>query len=110
MSPCTTPLCLGNVTICTTQACSHGRLQGFQTKSDLAGIPSLQYVDDSTFFMEGSMEAVKNLSLILNLFANVPGLQINRGKSAVVYFGLSSEEEVQCSQALGTENMQLSIR
>ena len=62
----------------------------------------LQYADDTTFFIEGSVEEAKNLSTLLDLFADFWGLQINRAKSAFVGFSLAEEECLQCLEALGT--------
>ena len=87
---------------CTIQACSQGILKGFQTHCYPEGIQLLQYADDTTFFMEGSVEAARNLSTILDLFAHFSGLLISRAKSAFVGFGLTQEESLQCSKALGT--------
>ena len=96
--------------ICTTQACFHERLRGFHTISYSVGIPFFWYADYTNFSMEGSVEEAKNLSALLDLFVDVSGLKINRGKSIVVCFGLSSEEEVHCSQALGTKTTELPMR
>ena len=40
-----------------------------------AGIAFLQYAYDSTFFMEGSVEEVENLSTQLDIFSECSGLQ-----------------------------------
>ena len=48
------------------------------------------------------MEEARNLSTILDLFADFFGLQINRAKSAFVGFELTHEESLQCLEALGT--------
>ena len=63
------------------QACARGNLKGFHTPSQPSGIPLLQYVDDTVLFMEGSVEEAKNLSALLDVFANCSGLCLNRGKS-----------------------------
>ena len=88
--------------MCTIQACLQGMLRGYQTRSYLEGIPLLQYVNDTMFFMEGSMEEAKNLSTLLDLFADVSGLQINHSKLAFMDFGLTHEERFQGLKALGT--------
>ena len=84
------------------QACASGSLKGFQTHSQPLGIPLLQYADDTLFFMEGSMEEAKNLSTLLDIFAYCSGFRLNREKSEFTGFGLSQDEESQCSRALGT--------
>ena len=47
------------------------------------------------------MEEARNLSTLLNLFANFSGLQVNCAKLALVGFGQTHEEGLQCSEALG---------
>ena len=80
---------------CTIQAGSQGILRGFQTRCYLEGILLLQYVDDITFFMEGSVEEARNLSTILDLFTNFSSLQIYCAKSAFVGFELTQEESLE---------------
>ena len=86
-----------------------GSLKGFQTHSQLSGIPLLQYADDTMFFMEGSVEEAKNLSALLDVFANCSGLHLIREKSEFTGFGLSQGES-QCSRALSTPVGALPIR
>ena len=62
----------------------------------------LNYANDITIFMEGSVEEARNLSTLLDLFADFSSLQINQVESAFVKFGLTQEESLQCSEALGT--------
>ena len=49
--------------------------------SYIEGIPLLQYVDDTTFFMYGLVEEVRSLSTLLDLFIFFSGLQIIYAKS-----------------------------
>ena len=84
------------------QACARGSLKGFQIHSQPLGIPLLQYADDTMFFIEGSMEEAKNLSALLEVFADYSRLCLNREKSEFKGFRLSREEESLCSHALGT--------
>ena len=56
------------------------------------------------------MEEARNLSTLLDLFVNFLGLQINCAKSAFVGFDLTLEEELQCSEALGTPIKNLPMR
>ena len=56
------------------------------------------------------MEEVEDLLVLLDLFADRLGLEIIRGKSILACFGLSREEEAQCSHALGTEIKQLPMK
>ena len=48
------------------------------------------------------MEEARNLSTLLDLFADFSGLHINRTNSAFIGFGLAHEDGFQCSEALGT--------
>ena len=54
------------------------------------------------FLYEGLVEEAKNLSILLDLFSDFLGLQINRIKLAFLGFRLTQEEELKCSEALGT--------
>ena len=92
------------------QVCARGSLKSFQTHSQPLGIPLLQYADDTLFFMEGSVEEAKNLSALLDVFPDCSGLRLNREKSEFIGFGLSRDEEGQCSRALGTPMGTLPIR
>ena len=66
------------------------------------GIPLLQKVDDTMFFIEGLVEEARNLSTLVDLLMDFSGLLINCVKSAFLGFGLAQEEELQSSKALGT--------
>ena len=102
LAPLLFVLAVDALTTCTTLACSQAVLGGFQTQSASAGIPLLQFAVDTTFFIEGLMEEARNLYALLELFADFSELQINCAKSALVGFGLTHEEGLQCSEALGT--------
>ena len=65
-------------------------------------IPLLRYADEIMFFIEGLVDEARNLSILLDLFVNFSGLQINHTKSAFVGFGQTHNEGIQCSEALGT--------
>ena len=95
--------------ICTEQLYIRGYLAGFQTSGLLGGIPLLQYADDTTFFLRGSTAAAHHVSIMLDIFSNFSGLQLNRGKSSVVDIGLSSEELVRVSAMLATPVTSLSL-
>ena len=66
------------------------------------GIPLLQYIDNTMFFIEGSIEEARNLSILLDLCTDFSGLQINCTKLGFSGFGLTHNEEMQYSEALGT--------
>ena len=61
-------------------------------------------------FHGGSVEEAKNLSTLLDLLVDLSGLQINRAKLAFMGFGLTQEESLKCSEALGTPIGSLPIR
>ena len=100
ISPSTIIICLGYG--CASHMHDPSMLRGLQTQCYPEGIPLLQYADDTKFFTEGFVEEARHLSTILDLFADFSGLQINRAKSDFVGFGLTQEESLQCSEALGT--------
>ena len=74
------------------------------------GIPLLQYTDDITVFIEVSVEETKELSTLSDIFVDFWELQINRTQSAFLGFGLTQEEELQCSEALGTPSGSLPMQ
>jgi hypothetical protein len=51
------------------------------------GVFTLQYVDDTIFFMEHDLQNALNMKLILCIFEQLSGLKINFHKSEVFYFG-----------------------
>ena len=101
---------MDTLAFCTTRLCSRGHLLGFQTTSISGGIPLLQYADDTTFFIQGSEIAARTLSLMMEVFTDFSGLQLNRAKSAIVGFGLAAEELSCCAKILATPIGTLSIR
>ena len=103
-------LAVDALAVCTLQVCSHGALTGFQSASLPDGIPLLQYADDTTFFIQGSMEAAQILLIMMDIFSDFSGLRLNRAKSTFVGFGLSEEEMRSCSQILATPIGVLPIR
>ena len=56
------------------------------------------------------MEEAKNLSALLDVFADCSGLRLNREKSEFMGFVLSQDEESQCSGTLGTPMGTMPIR
>ena len=103
-------LAVDTLAFCTTRLCSRGYLSGFQTTSFPGGIPLLQYADDTTFFIQGSEIAAHTLSLMMEVFTDFSGLQLNRAKSMIVGFGLSSEELSRCAEILATPIETLPLR
>ena len=95
-------LAVDALAVCTSQVCLHGALSGFQSPSLSGGIPLLQYVDDTTFFIQGSTETAQTLLIMMDIFSDFSGLRLNRAKSTLVGFGLSAEELSGSSQILET--------
>ena len=62
---------------CTLRFCDQDLQKGYQTASYSRDIPILQYADDITSFIMGSVEEARNLSTLLDLFTNFSSLQIN---------------------------------
>ena len=110
LAPLLFVLAMDALVTCMTLACLQGMFRGFQTQSSLAVIPLLQYADDTTFFIEGSVEEARNLFTLLVLFVNFSGLQINCVKSNLVGFSLTHEEGLQCLEALRTPIGSLPMR
>ena len=59
---------------------------------------------------KGRWRKAKNLSALLDVFADCSGLRLNRKKSEFTGVGISQDEESQCSRALGTPMGTLPIR
>ena len=85
-------MAVDTLALCMMRLCSRGHLSGFQTTSIPGGIPLLQYAGDTTFFIQGSEIAARTLSMMIDVFTDFSGLQLNQAKSTVVGFGLSTEE------------------
>ena len=103
-------LAVDALTVCTLQVCLRGALTGFQLASLPDGISLLQYANDTTFFIQGSMAATQTLSIMMDIFSDFSGLRLNRAKSIFVEFGLSEEEMSGYSQILATPIRVLPIR
>ena len=103
-------LVVDTLAFCTTRLCSRGHLSSFQTASIPGGIPLLQYADDTTFFIQGSETAAHTLSMMMDVFTDISGLQLNRAKSTVVGFNLSAEELSRCAETLASPIGTLPLR
>ena len=77
---------------------------GFLDGKHTEGIPLLQYADDTTFFIQGSETAARTLSMMMDVFTDLSGLQLNRAKSTVVDFSLSAKELSRCVEILAYTN------
>ena len=110
MAPLLFILAVDVLAVCTLQVCSHGALIEFHSACLLEGIPLLQYAENTTFFIQGSMAAAQTLSTIMDIFSDFSDLRLNRAKSTFVGFGLSEEEMSGCSQILAMPIGVLPIR
>ena len=68
------------------------------------GVSILQYADDTILFMEHDLEKALNMKLILCIFEQLPGLQINFYKSEIFCFGKAKEVEDQYRLLFGCES------
>ena len=59
------------------------------------GIISLQYADDTLFFLENKLEKANNLKWLLICFEQMSGMKINFDKSDLLTIGLE-ENEANC--------------
>ena len=103
-------MAVDTLAVCTERLYMGGMMSGFQTAGWPGGVPLLQYADDTIFFIEGSMEAAKRASALLDLFSNLSGLSLNKAKSTFIGFGMSSEEMSQCTYILSTPAGSLPIQ
>ena len=74
------------------------------------GIPLLQYAYDTMFLLEGTIEAAKHMSVMLDIFSYFSGLCLNRDKSTLVTFNMPEEEAARCLVILATLRESLPIR
>ena len=103
-------LAVDTLAFCTTRLCLRGHLLGFQMTSISGGIPLLQYADDTTFFIQGSEIAARTLSMMMEIFTDFSGLELNRAKSTIVGFELAAKELSRCAEILATPIGTLPIR
>jgi hypothetical protein len=57
------------------------------------GLSILQYADDTILFMEHNLDHAKNLKLVLNIFEQLSGLNINFHKSELYCYGAAKDSE-----------------
>ena len=70
-----------------------GKFTGLQLAQNL-NISHLLFVDDILIFCSGSVRDLRTLDDILKIFSKATGMDINVGKSTVIPFLLSREEEL----------------
>lgn len=64
------------------------------------GISYIQYVDDTVIMVDGSVQSIVNLKILLYCFEWLSGLKINFHKSEVFVFWCSREEEEEMANML----------
>ena len=67
------------------------------------GVSVLQYADDTIIFMEHDLAEARNMKLVLCLFEQLSGLEINFHKSELFCFGRANEEQEAYKQLFGCE-------
>jgi hypothetical protein len=58
------------------------------------GLSILQYVDDTTLFVEHNIDQARNIKLLLSAFEKMSGLKLNFHKSEIFCFGQAKDEEL----------------
>jgi hypothetical protein len=67
------------------------------------GVSILQYADDAILFMEHDVQKAVNMKLILCIFEQLSGLNINFHKNEIFCFGQAKAMEEQYKQIFGCE-------
>jgi hypothetical protein len=65
------------------------------------GLSILQYVNDTTLFMDRSLELAQNMKLLLVAFEQMSGLKINYHKNELFCIGEAKDHEVQYENLFG---------
>jgi hypothetical protein len=74
-----------------------GQVEGLIPHLVEGGVSVLQYADDTIIFLEHDLEKALNMKLILCIFEQLSGLNINFHKSELFCFGKAKEGSVQTS-------------
>lgn len=75
------------------KAVTKGHIKGVLDYLIPGGISHIQYADDTVIMVDGSVQSIRNLKLILYCFEWLTGLKINFHKSEVFVFGGSQQEK-----------------
>ena len=70
-----------------------GQVSGLIPRLVDGGVSILQYAEDTIIFMERDLEKALNMNLILCIFEQLSGLQINLHKSEIYCFGNAKDAE-----------------
>lgn len=65
-------------------------ITGFTLNTNSESNPLLQYVDDTTIFINYEVDAADNLKVIMFWFGQISGLQIDEKKSKIIPGGQAS--------------------
>ena len=103
-------LAADTLVMCTKRLCIRGYLAGFQTMGRPGGIPLLQYADDTTFFILGSIVAAHHIATMIDIFSDFSGLQLNKSTSSVIGIKLYAAEVARVSAVLATPVASFPIR
>jgi hypothetical protein len=76
------------------KAASVGLIRGLGEILVSRGVVSLQYADDTIFFVDKYEEKAENLKWILNYFDLMSGMRVNYHKSEVVPINIEQREEI----------------
>ena len=76
----------------------------------LGGISHIQYADDTVIMIDGSIQSVVNLKLILYCFEWLSGLKINYHKSDVYGFGMDQGEKGSRGEGVSGKHVKLQVR
>ena len=87
------------------QAQAQRLYKGFLVGSNKVEISTLQYVDDTIFFREATMENVRAIKAMLRAFELVSGLKINFVKSHFGAFGVPDQWKIMAANYLNCSLM-----
>src|SRR3954464_1486830 len=68
-----------------------GQVGGIVPQLVEGGVSVLQYADDTIIFMEHDLDKARNMKLVLCLFEQLSGLNINYNKRQLFCFGRANE-------------------
>jgi hypothetical protein len=82
------------------KASAKGHIKGVLGELIPRGITHIQYADDTVIMIDGSVNSITNLKLVLYCFEWLTGLKINYHKSEVFGFGVSQVEKEELANML----------
>ena len=103
MSPILYNIVVDMLTILIGRAKDDGQVCGLIPHLVDRGVSILQYADDTIIFMEHDLAKTRNMKLVLCLFGELSGLNINFHKSELFCFGRAKEEQQAYKELFGCE-------